>query len=119
MCLGLSGCGGDWGAASGTVLLDDKSLEKGMITFNPKADGAPGYGQVIDGNFTIRTGDKEGLKSGEYTVTIYHMTVPAEESGESAQFLTPKKYASVATSDLRAEVKPGANTFTFKMKSGD
>jgi hypothetical protein len=99
------------------VTLDNQPLEKGLVTFLPKDGGAPGYGQVSNGNFTIQTGTKPGVKAGSYLVTITDMTIPESGTTQTAKLLTPEKYARDTTSDLKAEVKPGANTFSFEMKS--
>jgi hypothetical protein len=117
--LGLAaGCGsGDWATASGKVTLDDAPLKEGVITFHPAGDQASAYGQVTDGEFSINTGQKTGLKPGKYKVTVSATTVPESGSAQRARLLTPKKYAVKETSDLEADVKPGSNSFTFAMHS--
>ena len=117
VCVSL-GCGaGDWGTVSGTVTLDDQPLDKGLVTFNPEAGGAAGYGQAQNGAFTIRTGTKEGLKAGKYVVTVLDNTVPQPGTAEKMKFLTPKKYADLATTDFKIEIKPGPNAVKLEMKS--
>lgn len=68
----LVGCGGTTGRGpvSGTVTLDGRPLEHGVINFRPvEGNAAPGSGGVvIDGSFEIPA-DK-GLRPGKYTVSI-------------------------------------------------
>lgn len=114
-CL-VPGCGaGDWGSVSGTVTLDGAPLGAGVITFHPVAGGADAYGQVTQGKFTIFTGEQAGAQTGSYRVTVSATTIPESGSGERAKLLTPEKYATPATSDLKAEVAPGANLFSFEL----
>ena len=111
----LVGCGpGDWGTATGTAYLDGKPMDKGMVTFEPVGGGASAYAQIADGAFKAMTGSQEGLKAGDYIVTVVNLTLP--DYGEIAQNLAPPQYASVTTSDLKATVKPGVNTFEFHLK---
>ena len=115
--LAVAGCGGGSATCSGTVTLDGVPLKEGIITFDPYTHGPDAYGQVKDGAFTISTGQKEGLDSGRYRVSISASTIPQMGTKEQAKLLTPKKYASFDTSGLEADVKPGSNTFAFEMSS--
>jgi hypothetical protein len=116
LSLAVGGCGaGDWGTASGTVLLDGKPLTKGRIYFNPTEDGAPALSLVNEGAYAVQTGNKPGLRVGKYIITVLDTTIPP--SGETAKLLTPEKYSDIKTSDLVAEVRPGENTFKFELKS--
>jgi hypothetical protein len=113
----LAGCSGDWGSASGTVLLDGKPLPEADITFHPVSPGAPGNGRVVDGAFTIKTGTRAGLAVGSYKVVVHLMTIPDPNKPEPAKLLTPEKYLRTETTDLAAEVKPGSNSYKFEMYS--
>ena len=115
--LALTGCGGGWGAATGSVTLDGTPLKDGVITFHPAGGGAAAYGTLKDGSFAISTGQKDGLAAGKYKVTVSASTIPKEGTSETAKLLTPAKYAKAETTDLEAEVKSGSNSFTFDMKS--
>jgi hypothetical protein len=117
LCPVVAGCGsGTWGTASGTVTLEGTPLKDGVITFHPGSEQAPGVGQVKDGEFTVTTGQKEGLKVGKYKVTVSARTIPKEGTNEQPKWLTPPKYARPETTDLEADVKSGSNKFTFEMK---
>lgn len=113
----LVGCARDWGAASGTATLDGKRMEKGMVTFHAVAGGADAYAQIqSDGSFYAMTGTDKGLKIGDYVVTVVNQTTPAA-SGEFAKLLSPEKYASPATSDLKVTIKPGTNVVELVLKN--
>ena len=63
LCLLPSGCGsGTWGTTTGTVAVDGKPLDTGVVTFHPVSGGAAAYGQVTNGSFTLFTGQQAGLK---------------------------------------------------------
>jgi hypothetical protein len=112
------GCGsGDWATGSGTVSVDDQPLKTGIVTFHPVGGGAAAYGQVTEGKFTVHTGQTEGLKTGQYQVTVSSSSIPEPGSKEQARLLTPPRYAVPATSDLKADVKAGENEFKFNLKS--
>lgn len=114
-CFAFVGCSGGWGTASGTVTLDGVALKEGTITFHPEGEGATATGRISNGEFTISTGQKTGLRAGEYKVTIAHMTIPASGSSEQAKFLTPEKYSRPDTSGFVAVVKGGSNRFQYDM----
>ncbi len=117
LALATAGCGGDWGSCSGTVALDGAPLKDASITFEPTNGGPTAYGQVKDGEFTVGTGQKDGLAAGKYRVSVSASTVPQMGSKEQAKLLTPKKYAGFDTSGLEADVKPGSNRLKFELSS--
>lgn len=119
LTLASAGCGGDWGTVSGTVTLDKVPLKGGMITFHPATpgDGTTAYGEIHDGAYTIRTGQKSGLKIGLCRVTVSASTIPREGTNEAAKLLTPVKYSRPETSKLEADVKAGSNVFPFDLTS--
>ena len=117
LLIASAGCGyGQWGTVAGTVHLDDRPLEKGIVTFHPDEGGPAAIGQVKDGSFTLMTGTQEGLSLGNYKVTVLDQIVPKMDSDEPAQLLTPAKYASPLTSDLTATIKPGPNPIHLVLK---
>ncbi len=114
----LTGCGDSWGTVQGTATLDDRPLEKGQVVFSPVEAGATGYGSILpDGRFSIDTGDRPGLKAGEYIATVTVQTIPAEGKGQAARLLTPDKYASREKSDLRVAIRSGVNEVRLKLTS--
>ncbi len=114
-----AGCGGDWGTVSGTVTLDKVPLKEGMIAFHPTTpgEGVTAYGEIRDDAYTIRTGQKSGLKIGHCRVTVSATTIPKEGTNEVARMLTPVKYSRPETSKLEADVKAGSNVFPFELTS--
>lgn len=107
----------DWGTATGTVTLDGETVPTADITFHSVGDGPTAYGKVIDGSFTMNTGQRAGVKVGKYSVTVSTTIVAKAGKTERAKLLSPPRYAAKETSGLQAEVKPGANTFKFAMHS--
>src|SRR5688572_6137425 len=67
-----TGCGGTHeSSVSGVVYLDDKPLSTGNVTYYPSEGGAAVYSRIgADGAYTLSTGSEEGLKPGEYKVTV-------------------------------------------------
>jgi hypothetical protein len=121
------GCGNGLVQVSGTVTLDGKPLAGGpqmdaSVSFvREDGHGRPAVG-VIDesGNYTLKTGSQTGVEPGSYLVGIEakKITMPTTREGmPQATLLTPAKYGNVTESGLRAEVKPGSNTFDFALES--
>lgn len=127
--LGMSvgGCGSDQlpvAPAKGTVKYKGKTLEFGSVMFQP-AKGPPARGTIQpDGSFVLGTyGDNDGAIIGKHKVRIScnetqrpGYTPPAGEEAGVGKMLIPKKYVSVQTSGLTAEVKAGGpNEFHFDL----
>jgi hypothetical protein len=71
LLLALLGCSRDGRvSAGGTVTLDGKPLESGVITFQPApgSEGVGAGGQLAGGQFQIAA--KHGLKPGKYWVSV-------------------------------------------------
>jgi len=119
----LAGCGGHESTASGTVTLDGKPLGHGTVTFHPQADGTPGYGAIgPEGQYTVQTGNREGLTAGDYVITVVALEPSVEPSSSMGmpspgKPLTPRCYASVDSSDLRRTVEPGPNRLDLQLRS--
>lgn len=111
------GCSRDGGTATGTVTYDGQRMTKGMVTFHPAVGGADAYATIAaNGTFEAMTGTDVGLKTGEYVVTIVDQTIPESGSGDEVKVLTPAKYASPTTTDLKVTIQAGANRFDFQLK---
>jgi hypothetical protein len=69
----------------------------------------------------MQTGTEQGLDPGEYIVTVAATKIdpPADPTAAAPLpvLLTPAKYNSHETTDLKAKVVGGANTFNFDLKS--
>jgi hypothetical protein len=134
------GCGDQSGVAkrfpvSGTVSYKGQPVEKGSISFVPTAaDGRAANGEIANGKFTLSTVNPgDGALPGSYKVTVMSQDVDTTKLKEiskggqfhhdetfakavtSAKNLVPAKYKLADTSDLKAEVKPESNSFTFDL----
>ncbi len=131
---------------SGTVKYNGQPVAKGRINFVPKGGAGHGaHGEIVDGSFgsvtTLNPGD--GAVAGEYTVTVDTREVDeaaAKAEGEAiaakhgmknlaqlppeiqakafakAKSSVPAKYQSSGTTDLKATVMEGSNSFDFELK---
>ena len=141
VCLGtaLLGCSGDGMLpVEGTVTLDGKPLEGAAVSFVPAEGGRPCTGQTDDqGHFTLASyvaGD--GVPPGEYKVTVIKLdarrqaeAAPVEEGAQESEqlmgnveqavkFITPMKYSSPATTDLKVDVTTGMKPVEIDLTSG-
>jgi len=114
----LPGCGGDasrpkLGKVTGVVTLDGKPLPAAQVEFVPQS-GRPSLAETgTDGSYRLQfTADEDGALVGSHTVKI-HTAVDGRM--DRTEELVPAQYHS--KSELKAEVKPGSNTFNFDLKS--
>ena len=119
------GCSGPNAASvSGNVTLDGEPLTTGMVGFYPEGgNGAPANGQIdSNGNYSLSTGTDVGLAPGKYTAIVVATKDPPQPYDKTGAEIppipiTPAKYGSTTTSDLRVEVKAGKNTVPLALKS--
>jgi len=118
------GCGGGdtpkLGTVTGTVTLDGKPVEGASIQFEPVSSGLPtAFGRTdAAGKYELwySRGNK-GASLGEAIVRIQAFQDADEDSGQKKRpEIIPVKYN--AQSDLKVEVKRGAQTHNFELKSG-
>jgi hypothetical protein len=119
----LSGCGGErlgTAVVRGKVSFNGKPVPNGTISFIP-ASGPTATGEIQpDGSFTLTTYRKgDGAVLGQHTVVIVAMEDMSTRLPEARNPLpppiVPEKYSSLATTDLRREVKDEVNQFTFDL----
>jgi hypothetical protein len=141
--LSAAGCGRSGPAVQpvdGTVLLDGQALEGATVGFAPLDEKAlPAVGLTRpDGRFRVTStggGPPEaGAVVGEYVVVVSKQEVEGTGStviegdtapGPSTTYpkqprvtdIVPSAYGRADTSNLRATVKPGRNTFRFELES--
>jgi len=125
--IGTLGCDGGSATVSGAVTLDGKPVTggthmNGTVSFSREGGGgAPAVGFIDEsGHYSVKTGASSGMEPGKYQVAIAmnKITIPADPNAMPIPTLiTPAKYKSTLSSGLRAEVKPGRNTFDFDLVS--
>ena len=111
----LAGCGGKLpGRISGAVTLDGAPLRTGTIVFHPDMPGAAAYAAIDEnGNYTVRTGNDQGLIPGDYVATVVATTGPPP----NGKLLTPSRYGNVQQSGLRFAVAPGDNRIDIGLRT--
>ncbi len=118
--LGWAGCGGpahpEVGRVSGVVTLDGQPLPEATVMFQPAEGRASQATTDSAGKYTLMYLDGvSGAKIGSHTVII-RTEIPGEDGQPPiAKEKLPKRYHD--QTELTAEVKPGANTFDFELKS--
>ena len=134
-CLTLSGCGGaendqpDLGLVKGVVTLEGQPLSGASISFLPDSGRTASARTDANGNYElIYIRDTPGCKLGQNKVIITTLNDNAEDDNalegddavikvERVKETLPAKYNR--KTELVAMVKPGENTFDFKLtKSG-
>jgi hypothetical protein len=117
LLLVFSGCnktGPDLAPVSGRVTLDGKPAESTKVMFYPDGEKSPSLGRTDEeGRYLLRY--KRGVEGG----TIGWNTVRLETVTEvtHGRQLVPERF--ITGSDLRREVKSGANTFDFELNELD
>lgn len=124
--LSLCGCLGgsaeplpDLGEVTGVVTLDGQPLENAQVIFEPKQIGEKGRGRAsnattgADGSYTLSfNADADGASLGSHKVMILKMPDDPSEPGKQ---MLPAKYNE--KTELTAEVKAGANSINFDLKT--
>ena len=87
----------------GAVNLDGKPLQKGKISLHSNKGGAAASADVRDGKFEF-----DEVKPGQYVITV-------ERTGGDAAHNLPKRYSDEDASNLKVEVKHGANELNFDL----
>lgn len=121
----LAGCGGGGqevpvGTAEGTITLKEQPLAQGRVNFVSTTGGASAFGDLgTDGTFSIAG----NLPVGDYSVYLSPVGLgdapPSENPAQDKP--TPlagvaKQYLDPATTDLKAIVKEGKNSFKFDLQ---
>ena len=123
------GCSGGDGlpreAISGTIILDDRPLAEGLVTFEPapgSLSGTAAGAEVRDGEFEV--GREDGPVPGRYEVRLYASSGRVSSPGPGGSAfapnpmvdLVPARYNSETT--LEVIVAPGrANRFRFELST--
>ena len=123
----IVGCHDELSSVSGTVTLDGQPIAvgehvNGVVSFlREDGSGAPASAALDrSGYYTLKTGSRSGVEPGSYrvTVAVTKTTIPDDPNAMPIpKLITPAKYGNTLNSGLRAEVKPGSNTFDFALSS--
>jgi hypothetical protein len=122
------GCGGtNRGAVSGEVTLDGEPVDGGTVTFTPAGGGAAdaaAWAKIEGGRYSISAAEGPGVGTSRVEIRWDRKTgkqIPAVPPAppdtmidETAEAIPPRYNTR---SELKAEVKPGDNTFDFELKS--
>jgi hypothetical protein len=114
------GCGKHESSITGAVTVDGKPLTRGTVTFHPKAGGAAAYARIdADGSYTVKTGDQEGLKAGDYVATVVATAAPGPGQSEAAmgKLIIPARYGTIEQSKLEYTITAGSNKIDITLKS--
>jgi hypothetical protein len=127
---GLAVCGCGRGRAiaplSGSVAFNDQPVKAGKVNI-ASGQGFAASAAITNGRFRFKTQYGEGVPPGPYKVSITPASMSDKEylevlagrrpDSKPPDADIPAKYRDFATSDLRAEVKPGDdNQVHFEMQ---
>lgn len=115
IALTLAGCSGDLVPVTGSVTFQGQPLASGTVAFHRAGGGSTGYGNILAGRYEAKTGNRIGLKPGEYRVTVRaHAAPPPEQHNTwpvAPPLLTPDDYAQPETTPLQCIVPAASDTF--------
>lgn len=110
----LLGCSGQNASVTGMVTLDGQPLDRGAVSFHAIGSGPTAVGQIdTTGRYTLKIGEDAGLPPGEYVVTVVASEDPLPPKGFDSptpgELITPARYGSMQTTDIRKCVVAGDN----------
>jgi len=107
---------------TGSVTLDGQPVAAADITFHNQSGGPSGYGNILpEGTYFAKTGSQEGLKPGEYKISIRVTEVPEKidwANPKPRKLLSPARYANPGTSGLSYTLPASGGTFDITLTSG-
>jgi hypothetical protein len=122
----LAGCGsGGVHPVDGQVVWKDgtpaKDLAGSLVIFELPEKQTSSRGSIqADGSFRLTTAkENDGAPAGEHTVLILEVgrkSLGGPDSSAIAPGKIDTRYATPATSDLRATIKPGKNNLTLTVE---
>ncbi|MCY2994953.1 MAG: hypothetical protein NTY19_44895 [Planctomycetota bacterium] len=122
----ILGCGSGSNKVTGTAKIKGGGpLTSGRVMLYPDGSGKNATGGIgKEGTFTLgMVKVDDGALPGRYTVVITGAMEPETRTyeqatqgvGQAPKPLIHTKYTAATTSDLKIEVKPGANKFDFEL----
>jgi len=120
---GIPGCGpGDRASVSGKVTLDGHAVEDGVISFvGGKGGSDSAWSKIQDGSYAIAAGKGPALGANRVEIRWSRKTgkklpaVPPAPASEEVAEAVPERYNT--KSELKADIKPGANELNYDLKS--
>ena len=104
---GLTGCGSsEYSSAEGVVTLDGSPLADATVVFISPGRPLATARTNPDGKYSMETGSVEGIKPGEYAVTVTAFQ-KAQNGKPIPKLSTPEKYSKAESSDLKAVIEAG------------
>ena len=108
--MAVSGCGKpDFVSLSGVVTLDGQPLPDATVVCQSPGRPLATARTDGDGEFNMETGTIEGIKPGEYAVTVTAFQKSKQTGKTIPKLSTPKRYSDPDSSDLVAVVVDGNN----------
>lgn len=129
-CIAFLGCAEKFHSVSGIVTIDGKPLDNGSITIVPASGGSPAYGGTNDqGEFSLETNNKSGVRAGTYKVTLQKFATPKKNSkiqddeGRKGNFdaipksAIPERFNSAKDSPLSITVPSADGKYLIDVKT--
>ncbi len=116
-CFSISGCSDKTAGlvkVSGTVTVDGKPLQHGVVRFLPSGNRSSSGNLDENGNFSLSCYE---LNDGAFAC-LHQVEITATESlgQKGIKWWAPKKYASVAESGLTADISGPTDSLVFELK---
>jgi hypothetical protein len=119
------GCGSPYDSTVfGKVTLDGQVVPRGTVAYHPVSGGPAAYALIDEnGSYVVRTGRIEGVRSGDFEVTVTANEPPTVQQTAKGgppppgKPITPAWYRTKGTSGLKFTVEPGDNELDLQLKS--
>ncbi len=108
--LATVGCGNsDFASVGGVVTLDGEPLADATVVFSSPGRPLATARTDPDGEFSMETGGMDGIKPGEYAVTVTAFQKSKRTGATIPKLSIPEKYSKPELSELTAVVVAGRN----------
>jgi hypothetical protein len=105
-----TGCGNsEFSTAQGIVTLDGTPLGDAMVIFIAPGKPLATARTNEDGEFQMETGSVEGVKPGEYIVTVTAYQKSKTNGKPMPKLATPERYSKAESSELKVTIGTGNN----------
>ena len=108
--IALAGCGNsDLVSVEGLVTLDGEPLADAVVVFIAPDRPCATARTNMDGEFNMETGSAEGIKPGEYSVSVTAFQKSKKTGKPIPKLAIPEKYSKPESSELTAVVGSRGN----------